>query len=223
LNFFSHAIVATWRSAEPEFVLGAMLPDFANMVRARVRAVRAEGVERGVAFHHDTDRVFHDAPTFRALQADARAELRSMGLPRPGALAVGHIGVEMLLDGVLAGDRVGVEGYLAALARGSTGGSGAYIEWTEPEATARFDGLLGVLLTRGIYASAAEPEAVALRVARALSPRPRIALRAEDQEIVRVWAERAMPRVSSAAEALVAEVLTGLPGTMMRPFTTSIR
>jgi hypothetical protein len=126
----------------------------------------------------------------------------------------------MLLDGVLAGDRIGVEGYLAALAHGNTGGYGAYIEWTDPDATARYDVLVNVLLSRGIAAGAGDPAAVALRVARALSSRPRIALRDADADIVRNWAERAAPRIASAAEVLVSELLTGLPGTMKRPFAS---
>ena len=59
MNFFGHAIVASWTSVEPAFVLGSMVPDFANMVGARVPRVFHEGVARGVEFHHATDRVFH--------------------------------------------------------------------------------------------------------------------------------------------------------------------
>ena len=70
MNFFGHAVVATWHATEPRFVLGAMLPDFAAMIRARPPAARDPELARGIALHHATDEVFHDAPTFRELGYD---------------------------------------------------------------------------------------------------------------------------------------------------------
>src|ERR1700753_2862807 len=127
MNFFGHAVVATWRSESDGFVLGAILPDFATMLGTRPPAVAHPELERGVTFHHDTDRVFHDTATFKRLQLEARRTLREMGLPRPSALAVGHIGVEILLDATLADDPRGVAGYLAALGAARDEGLGRHI------------------------------------------------------------------------------------------------
>jgi hypothetical protein len=208
VNFFGHAVVATWRSAEPGFVLGAMLPDFATMLGTRPPVVHHAGVADGVAFHHETDRVFHDAPTFRRLQLEARRELREMGLPRPSALAVGHIGVEILLDGAMAGDARGVAGYLAALE--CAGDLGPSIAWPDESLRDRFASLSGVLRERGVTASARSPERVAFRVMRALEPRPRLALNEAGAALVRKWAVQSEPIVATAAEALLDEVRRGL-------------
>ena len=36
MNFFGHALAASWRSREPGFALGSMLPDFASMCGMRL-------------------------------------------------------------------------------------------------------------------------------------------------------------------------------------------
>ena len=87
MNFFGHATVASWVSNAPAVVLGAMLPDFATMIRARPPTAKQPELWRGVRLHHDTDAVFHDHPVFRELCADAVAALseqflaRHLGLP----------------------------------------------------------------------------------------------------------------------------------------------
>ncbi|HEX7671723.1 MAG TPA: hypothetical protein VF395_19150 [Polyangiaceae bacterium] len=210
MNFFGHAVVATWQSAHPGFVLGAMLPDFATMIGARVPSVNHADVASGVRFHHDTDRVFHDAPTFRSLQADARRTLREQGLPRPCALAVGHIGVEILLDSALGDDPRGRAGYEAALAAGHPNELGAHVEWATPGEVADYGRLVSVLAERGIPSEAQSPSTSAWRIARALAPRPRLRLDADGERLVREWAEIAAPVIALAARELVQEILRGL-------------
>lgn len=187
-----------------------MLPDFANMIGARPPRVGHPELASGVAFHHDTDRVFHQAPTFVTLQAHARSRLRALGLPRPSALAVGHIGVEILLDATLAADAQGVSGYLAALGEGHPGSLGAHMDWGGAEPAGRYEALRAVLCERGISAGTGEARMVAWRIARALSPRPRLRLSPDGEQIVHAWAEESKAVVESAAKALIAEVVAGL-------------
>jgi hypothetical protein len=210
VNFFGHAVVATWQSDRAGFVLGAMLPDFATMLGTRPPAVEHTELADGVHFHHETDRVFHEAPTFRRLQLDARRTLREMGLPRPSALAVGHIGVEILLDTVLADDAGGVAGYLAALALAPGDALGRFIAWNDDALRPRFETLSSVLSERGVTASSRGPGAAALRVTRALASRPRLRLTDGGEAIVQTWAHLAAPIVAAAAGALVGEIQTGL-------------
>ncbi|HVU03592.1 MAG TPA: hypothetical protein VHE30_17655 [Polyangiaceae bacterium] len=217
MNFFGHAVVASWTSTEPAFVLGAMVPDFANMVGTRVPPVSHEVVRRGVDFHHATDRVFHDTVTFRELMADARRELRALGLPRPSALAVGHIGVEILLDVSLAADARGSAAYLAALRGGRESELGGHLGWETDDARGRYAALLGILSERGVPRSEADSAAVAFRVARALSRRPRLALTAEGEAIVQAWADRGAPVVAARADGLVREILSGLGEALKTP------
>jgi hypothetical protein len=210
MNFFGHAVVASWTSVEPAFVLGAMVPDFANMVGARVPGVTHEEIARGVAYHHETDRVFHDAPTFKKLMADARRDLRARELPRPSALAVGHIGVEILLDASLARDDRGRGAYLDAIRAGDPSALGVHLSWDAEPARDRYGLLVSALVDRGVPRSAADPDAVAFRVRRALSRRPRLALTEGGEHIVRAWAESAADAVAAAAPVLVAEIVAGL-------------
>jgi hypothetical protein len=217
VNFFSHAVVASWQSSEAGFVLGSMLPDFATMLGARVPGVRHPELEAGVAFHHATDRVFHDAPTFRVLQADARSALRALGLPRPSALAVGHIGVEILLDGALASNLHGVAGYLAALGAGHPQALGTHIDWGDAALAHRYDGLRKILVEGGVTSAQADPRSVTWRIVRALSGRPRLRVDEAGERVVLAWAEEARPVVAAAAGRLLAEVLSGIPGAIGAP------
>jgi hypothetical protein len=187
-----------------------MVPDFANMVGSRVPAVTHDTLASGVDYHHATDKVFHDTVTFRELMADARRDLRERGLPRPSALAVGHIGVEILLDVSLAADTRGSAAYLAALSDGLESNLGGHIAWEDGETRGRFGALLGILSERGVPRSAADSGAVAFRVARALSRRPRLALDSSGESIVREWAAASAPIIASRSETLVREILTGL-------------
>jgi len=210
VNFFGHAVVATWRSRADGFVLGSMLPDFAGMIGTRPPRATHDDIERGLAFHHETDRVFHDSPTFRALQTEARRTLRGLGLPRPSALAVAHIGVEILLDGSLARDAGARDSYGRALTAGRTEDLGGHIEWSDESIQERFEKLRSVLEARGVPSGASEASAVAWRVAKALESRPRFRLDPVGERIVCAWAEGATPLVAQAADSVVAELRRGL-------------
>jgi hypothetical protein len=210
VNFFGHAVVATWRSRANGFVLGAMLPDFAGMIGARPPPVAHEEIDRGMAFHHETDRVFHDSPTFRVLQGDARRTLRSLGLPRPSALAVAHIGVEILLDASLASDSAAKESYGRALSAGRHEALGGQIGWSDDSVRERFQRLRAILEARGVPPGASDASVVAWRVAKALESRPRFRLDPVGERIVHSWAEGASPVVADAADSVVAELRLGL-------------
>jgi hypothetical protein len=208
MNFFGHAVVASWRSAHPAFVLGAMLPDFATMIRARPPSSSHREISLGIGFHHATDQVFHDAPTFRRLSARALTELDARGLSRGSARAVAHIGVEILLDGCLSSDRGARDAYLAALAAHDE--LDARIEWKRERSRGDLGDLVRALSARGVRREHQAPEIVAFRVSRALAPRPRLALDPQSAVEVRNWAEATAPEVARATDELVAEVRLGL-------------
>ncbi len=191
-------------------MLGAMLPDFATMLGTRPPGVEGDDLAAGVAFHHETDRVFHDTVTFRRLQLDARRALREMGLPRPSALAVGHIGVEILLDGRLAEDAHAVAAYLGALARAGDADCARRIAWNDEALRSGFATLSSTLLDRGVTPATRSAERAAFRVTRALATRPRLRLTAEGEAIVRVWAAASEHLVADAASELMTELRRGL-------------
>ncbi|MBK7580272.1 MAG: hypothetical protein IPI67_08725 [Myxococcales bacterium] len=208
MNFFGHAAVAAWHDTAPEFVLGAMLPDFASMLRARPPEVTRDGLAAGVALHHRTDLVFHDCGAFRALTAQAFDALSNLGLGRGSARAVAHIGVEILLDGVLAHEQAARRAYLAAL-EAAVDASDALV-WRSASEGRAFAELLAALRSRGISRQHTQPAVVAYRVERALAGRPRLALVTEDVARVERWADTSRGAVLEQTPFIVEQLRLGL-------------
>jgi hypothetical protein len=205
VNFFGHAAVARWYSGSPTFVLGAMLPDFAAMIRSRPPRALDPVLESGVALHHETDRVFHDTLVFRELSSWAHADLARRGLARGPARAAAHVGTEILIDGVLAGEASARRAYLAALTVARALDQ-EIVTWHDARSPTAFAELVAQLCARGISRSHHTPDVLALRVARALASRPRLALGATDPERIADWARVARPLVQERTDALVKEL-----------------
>jgi hypothetical protein len=203
VNFFGHTVLAVRRSSEPAFVLGSMLPDFATMIRARPPGVEHRDIESGMQFHWKTDEVFHQSAAFLTLSHQALTWLSARGVQRGSALAVAHIGVEVLLDAALAGDDCAQAAYRAALE--GAGELGRHIGWASDE-RARFAGLRARLLARGPIAGDIAPETVAERLRYALADRPRLSLDDDSVRAVRDWARIARPDVDACAAPLVREL-----------------
>lgn len=207
MNFFGHATVATWSAESPStYVLGAMLPDFASISRARSLTPVEPEVARGIALHHRTDEVFHAAPSFVALMADARERFTHAGLPSGAARAAAHIGVELLLDGTLVGESLLGRAYLEAMHALRE----EHVAFGSAEDAARFWRFHERARGYGIPYGYVEPDFVAARIADALSSRPRLALGASTvDEVARVL--RVMqPLVGARATTLLDEVRAGL-------------
>ncbi|PYN43326.1 MAG: hypothetical protein DME00_27150, partial [Candidatus Rokuibacteriota bacterium] len=133
MNFFGHTVLAVRRSTEPAFVLGSMLPDFATMIRARPpRPAHAE-IDSGMQFHWRTDEVFHRSAAFLTLTHQAVVWLSARGVRSGSALAVAHIGVEVLLDAALSDDRRAQRAYRAALEGAAHDELGQYVGWASDE------------------------------------------------------------------------------------------
>lgn len=194
---------------EPEAVFGAMVPDFASMVRSRVRGVHDARVAMGVALHHRTDDVFHRAPTFVALCADGAATLEARGLGRGSARAVAHVGTELLLDGWLTRRAHGAGAYLAAL-HAADEPVLRTVELHHDDGCERLRWLLERLRTHGVPRRYDEPAFVGERLAQALDTRPRLRLSATDRETLGPWLTGWRERVHADASALVGHVRRAL-------------
>jgi hypothetical protein len=176
MNVVAHLVVAgrvTGLDPDADEVFGAVLPDLASMAGLRIdRAQLPAGVAAGVAVHHRTDACFHGHPWFVAAMRDDAADLRRAGLPRGPSRASAHVGIELLLDGVLLDDsrvRGSVEAFVASLDVDRLGEGGVAHRAGWERLFARMgDGSLA-----DAYGSA---EAVADRVDHALARRPRLAL-----------------------------------------------
>ena len=210
MNFFGHAVVASWEAKAPGFVLGAMLPDFATMSETRLVEVDHPELSAGVALHHRTDRVFHDTSHFVALCRGAVRALLARGLGSGPAHAVGHVGVELLLDGWLVEQREAREAYAAALHCGGDQDLGRRIRWLDEKGRARWRALRRRLERHGPPEDYRDPTAVASRVERILRGRRRLALDGRKLDITARYLPELQQTVRAHAAPLIGELHRGL-------------
>ena len=197
MNFFGHAAVASWSDAPPAVVLGAMLPDFATMCGGRIAAADDAEVADGIALHHATDAAFHTLPAVTGLMRELDEQLDRAGTSRGPRRAIAHIGVELLLDGVLVDD----PDYRAAYLRGL--GAEPALRWRDDGDAARFAGLLDRLRARGVPDDLRQPEAIAVRVERVLAHRPRLAPSPGELPGIRAALVGFRPRIAVAADTVL--------------------
>ncbi|HEX2876235.1 MAG TPA: hypothetical protein VHP33_33515 [Polyangiaceae bacterium] len=209
MNFFGHAALAASHFSErepaevpalPALCLGAMLPDFIGMLRLGRPTVHDQALARGVAFHHGTDEVFHELPGFQRLSRQAFSWLSERDMPRGPARAVAHMGIEMLLDEVMASDAAARDAYVSALQVRLDD----RLEFVSPLDAQRLAGLLEALLAR--TASYVEPpaELVAERIRRSLAGRPRLATDDAGQALLGSWVTATRPHVTAEAPEVLA-------------------
>lgn len=211
MNFFGHAWVALRDESNrgpvrAEFVLGAMLPDFASMLRTRPPSVSQSALQAGIAFHHLTDEAFHGARSFLEFSRHASRFLSERGLSRGSARAVAHVGVELLLDAAFGAEPSANEAYLSAIGSGLTREVASHIHWQDEDGEARFRQLCHNLERRGAFVSDAPASLTAERLRYILADRPRLAMDDAGQSVVREWIETARPAIVSGAAALLSEV-----------------
>lgn len=204
VNFFGHAAVASWTEPSPGGALGAMLPDFASMCGARLASADDVEVARGIDLHHATDAVFHQLPVVTALMRELDDRLVHAGCARGPRRAVSHIGVELLLDGVLTDEPAYRAAYVAGV------GHDATVRWAAPDGAPRFAVLLGRLRAHGVPEDLQRPDAITHRVQRILAHRPLLAPSPDDLRAIRGALGAFRPRVEVAAAAIVRALRVGL-------------
>jgi hypothetical protein len=211
MNFFAHALIAARRREEPAWILGSMVPDLASMAGLRLHTVNNPGrlgqlLSEGVDFHHRSDDAFHGAPIFVELMDTAHAELESRGLGGGAAMAIGHVGVELLLDGCLV-TRHGVPAsYREAMAL--AGEAGEDLNWREATAehSQRWRAMCTRLSNAPVPEGYTDPRFVADRLVQILSRRPMLAVEPGKEYLVLEWARRWVPKVAARQQALLDQV-----------------
>ena len=210
MNFFGHAAIAASQFSHEQPVLGpaalarlcagAMLPDFVSMLRLAEPTVLDDSLARGVAFHHRTDHAFHELPSFHALSRLTFEWLSERDMPRGPARAIAHIGIEILLDEVLAEDAPARAAYRAALATPLD----AALDFPAEGDPERLQSLRRDLLDRAVAPYAPAPDLVARRIRRSLAARPRLATDDAGEALLCAWVPSARLLVAAEAPALLA-------------------
>jgi hypothetical protein len=221
LNYFGHAVIAAAANRDPEFVLGATLPDLSSMLRIRVRPTFSGELLAGVRFHHDTDRAFHDSRAFRGLQRTSFGKLLGLGVRRSTARAVAHVGIELLLDAAMAhriaGEQFGLplwhagDHYRLAMQRGSL--LETWATHHDQREAAQLVALCTLLERAGAEAFRVTPREAMELLERILARRPRLAVAEADSVLIRRWAGEAFSDTESALPQLLEELekALGLP------------
>lgn len=214
MNFIGHVAVALWDSEDPEFILGAMLPDLANMAGLRLpRELREGPLKRGVSHHHQTDEHFHSESTFTDLTQSTLDRLQGLGVPRGSARAAAHVGVEMLLDGELVREVHVQDAYASALTQLPTVRS---LFATSLE-QARWLALEQRLCSHGMPHDYRDTDTVVLRLTHIFRARPRLALSRESEQIIRSTLPDVQRHVVDKAPLLLARLrLKSMNGTATR-------
>jgi hypothetical protein len=211
VNFFAHALIAARRSEDPAWILGSMIPDLASMAGLRLQTVTNPGrlgqlLSEGVDFHHRCDDAFHGAPIFVELMDGAHGELEAHGLGGGPAMAIGHVGVELLLDGCLV-TRHGVPAsYREAMALASV--AGADLNWRDgnPEHSRQWQAMCKRLSGAPVPEGYADPQFVADRLVQILARRPMLAVEPGNEPLVFEWAKRWVPKVAARELELFEQV-----------------
>ena len=176
-----------------------MLPDFATMSGARIAndAPHEPEIGRGIDIHHATDKAFHQAPVVTGLMRDLDTLLDERGCARGPRRAVAHIGVELLLDGVLVDEPEYRTAYTRAIAHDGTP------IWREPDDPARFAMLISRLRAYGVPDDLRDPAKITHRLARMLAHRPLLAPSPSDLTAIRDALHVYKSRVDVAAETVL--------------------
>lgn len=208
MNFFGHAVVASWSPAPTAgLTLGAMLPDFQTMSGARVETCVDVTISAGIDLHHRTDAAFHRLPAFVGLTREVEERLARAGVSRGPMRAVGHVGVELLLDGVLVADPAGRAAYLAALEHPVDA-----LTWRDPGDDERFAFLHGRLRAHGVPDDLVRPDSAATRVLRMIAHRPLLRATADEAALIRRELAAIAPRVRVAAPTIITSLRAALDG-----------
>lgn len=176
MNIGGHIAVAMRLAPdEPRVWLGAALPDLGAMGRFRLMGDSPDpDVTAGIALHHATDDAFHRHPTFTEAMARLRADLAADGVGRGPARAVAHVGPELMIDGFLLEAEQLNNAVNAAFAEIEPlgPGLGSLVETSSDEWLRH----LRKVPSWGLPTDYADPHAVAHRLQRILSSRPRLEL-----------------------------------------------
>jgi hypothetical protein len=131
--------------------------------------------------------------------------LAELGCARGPRRAVAHIGVELVLDGVLLDDASYRDNYLAGIAA-DVGG----VRWRDDAGPVRFAALIDRLRGYGVPDDLRDATSITHRLQRVLGHRPLLAPSHDDLRAIRTALVEIQPRVAISSEAVLRGVRAGL-------------
>ncbi|HVX20968.1 MAG TPA: hypothetical protein VHB02_06455 [Acidimicrobiales bacterium] len=188
--------------------LGATLPDLAHMAGLRYeKALLPPAALAGVGHHGRSDASFHANGRFLAGSKRLRRAAEDAGVPAGASRAIGHVGWELLFDGVLLGQSDVAAHFVDAVDQaGSVAGAFA------PDDRASWWALAAGLRDDRWWLRYEDPEFVARRLHRLLWSKPRLRLSAADLPAVTEVLSAGRPAVQLDAEPVVDAVVSSLSG-----------
>jgi hypothetical protein len=184
-----------------------MLPDLVSMAGTRLSAVHDPALAAGVALHHETDARFHAAEPFYELCRWASEELQSAGVHRATARAVGHVGSELLLDGLLSTDVPARAAYARALEPEVREPLAQLLSLRGEMQPAELSALMTRLQAAPLPDGYRDAAFVLERLQRILAPRPRLAFKPSDLPPTAAWLQKAQQALLERGTSWVIEDL----------------
>lgn len=197
------------RSVTHHVLFGAALPDFAAMGRFRLaRRPLDRWLALGVEAHHRTDDAFHHHPWFTDHSGRLRAGLETLGLGRGPARAIGHVGIELLLDGELIERRPALQRTTdSVLSLADNRNLGVY-EIVPPEQQAGWREHLARIADWRVAHDHHHPAMVAERLYRVLSRRPRLSFERAQVPAVTEALTGQLDSIGTGINQMVADVVS---------------
>jgi hypothetical protein len=207
MNFVAHCLVA-FRAGQPspEYYMGAALPDLMAMAAIRCDYGRLPSeMQRGVACHHDTDRMFHADEAFVRGSQALRDEGERNGLSKGASRAVAHAGWELVLDGVLVERTNAVSLFGEAIVHAGSATAGL-----DEEGASRWAQLLDRFSRYQPWLHYDDPQFLAEALHRRLEGRPRLTFPRHQVGVVASVLAGCQPAVSAEADQVVDRVVGAL-------------
>ncbi len=189
------------------FLLGSALPDFAAMGRFRLAERPSDrSVAAGVDLHHKTDDAFHRHPWFLRLSKTVSTELQTAGIGRGAARACGHVGIELLLDGLLLDETPDLRDDVDRATARSTDPRLGLIDAVGVERQLDWVDHLDSVASWPLPMNYRSPTAVAERLRRILARRPRLSFDLADVALVGDTLARHQIELEAGASDLIEDL-----------------
>ncbi|MGH1491533.1 MAG: hypothetical protein ACRBK7_19390 [Acidimicrobiales bacterium] len=193
------------------YLIGSALPDIATMGRFRLtERPDSDSVGAGIDLHHRTDDAFHGHRWFRRNSQAVTKTLEQAGLPRGAAMACGHVGIELLLDGQLLDQnpdlRPSVQAAMVDVGRAEHGLTEVVASERQQDWAVHLERIADWTLPDDYR----QPDSVAERLRRILARRRRLAFPIEQVGLVADTLRQRQPILEAGSKELIEDLRSEL-------------